>query len=104
MQWSLLYPLVFPAALALVRYTRELDGPTVHYAAPLYYYRNEHHRRLFALFYLLHPALSLFHYSRREFGEHTYRSVLLSSLVSCMSCMCVVCVVCVSCVCVCVCS
>ena len=76
MQWSLLYPLVFPAALALIRYPRESDGPTVHYAAPLYYYRNERHRRLFALFYLLHPALSLFHYSRREFGQHTHRSVL----------------------------
>jgi hypothetical protein len=62
----MLYPLVFPSALALIRYAHDMGGSTVHYAAPLYYYRNDLNRRRFALLYLLHPALSLFYYSRRD--------------------------------------
>jgi hypothetical protein len=66
-QWSLLYPLVFPKTLALIRYARDQAGGTVvNYAAPLYYYRDQHNWRRFALLYLLHPALSLFYYNRRK--------------------------------------
>lgn len=67
---SMLYPLVYPSRLSLIRFARQSDK-VVSYAAPLYYYRKDENQNCLSLGYIVHPRLSVLYNNVQKVGSLT---------------------------------